>query len=113
VVGRHFFFGVGVRAAAQGPHNHRAKPSGRLLLINLRVDAERLEQYAAMLQAENIDYRHALRYYDARIPQVMRVVKADNTYTPGGESALMSSIYFFDQDGINREFNAWLPTRAD
>ena len=132
LVGQHWFFGVGdpsnpeahlamfwwkdgyqtlpdevVQPTAK-PANHRAAPVGSMLHLNLRVDADRIEEYCTRLAEMDVPFRHAVRYFDPERPHVMRAVNKFNEYGPHTEGALMSSVYVTDPSGIQIEFNAWL-----
>ena len=133
IVGQHWFFGVGdpinpeahlamfwwkdgyqdlpkelVEPSAKPP-NHRATPIGTMLHLNLRVDADRLEEYCQRLADFEIPFRHAVRYFDPDRPHVMRAVNNFDKYVAPEEGALMSSVYIDDPSGNQIEFNAWLP----
>ncbi len=133
LVGQHWFFGVGDPANPHAhlamfwwkdgyqtlpdeavlptakPANHRAAPVGSMLHLNLRVDADRIEEYCNRLGEMKIPYRHAVRYFDPERPHVMRAVNAYDEYKPLEDGALMSSVYITDPSGNQIEFNAWLP----
>jgi catechol 2,3-dioxygenase-like lactoylglutathione lyase family enzyme len=130
VIGQHWYFGVGGDGAHLAifywkdgyqtlppqqdverpkPKNPRAYPVAELMHFNLRVDADRIEEYCGKLKDEGIPFRHTVRYHDPNRPGVMTVESTDNGFTPTREGALMTSVYLSDPDGINLEFNAWLP----
>lgn len=133
LVGQHWFFGVGdpcnphahlamfwwkdgyqtlpdeaVQPTAK-PANHRAAPVGSMLHLNLRVDADKIEEYCDKLKETEIPFRHAVRYFDPERPHVMRAVNKFDEYASVEEGALMSSVYVTDPSGNQIEFNAWLP----
>jgi catechol 2,3-dioxygenase-like lactoylglutathione lyase family enzyme len=132
VVGQHWFFGVGdptnpeahlamfwwkdgyqdlpgsaVTPTAK-PTNPRATPVGSMLHLNLRVDADRIEEYCDRLTELGIPFRHAVRYLDLERPGVMRAVNNFDTYVAPEQGALMSSVYIHDPSGNQIEFNSWL-----
>jgi catechol 2,3-dioxygenase-like lactoylglutathione lyase family enzyme len=131
--GQHWFFGVGdpsnpdahiamfwwkdgyqtlpqdVVTPSAKPANRRAAPVGTILHFNLRVDADRIEEYCNRLSEMDIPFRHAIRYFDPKRPHAMRAVEAFDKYIPEEEGALMTSVYVTDPSGNQVEFNAWLP----
>ncbi|KAA0999143.1 VOC family protein [Paraburkholderia panacisoli] len=133
LIGQHWFFGVGDSSnpdahiamfwwkngyqsitSSDMPvmpkvSNPRARPIGAMLHLDLRVDPDRIEEYCEKLTKEGIDYRHIVRYQDASLPHGMRGTVSENKYMRPREGALMDSVYFFDPDGIQIEFNAWMP----
>jgi catechol 2,3-dioxygenase-like lactoylglutathione lyase family enzyme len=129
VIGQHWYFGVGGNDAhlaifywkdgyqtlsAQTterpkPANRRAYPIAELMHFNLRVDPDRIEEYCGKLKDEGIEFQHTVRYRDPERPGAMTIDTAANAFVPAREGALMTSVYFSDPDGINIEFNAWLP----
>lgn len=129
VIGQHWYFGIGGDGAhlalfywkdgyqtreqppvpRNKPANARAYPIAELMHFNLRVDADRIEEYAGLLKAERIPFTHTVRYLDPERPWQMTVESAADAFVPAREDALMTSIYFSDPDGIALEFNAWLP----
>lgn len=110
----------GMKALAT-PTNRFARPVGQLMHFNLRVDAEDLPQQAAMLSAAGIRYRHVTRYPSERSEghldgieiQGMRGITTYNEFHEPEEGWLMNSLYCFDPDGIEVEFNAWSPEWDD
>jgi len=130
VIGQHYFFGVGDKDShlalfwwrdgyqtmpddfvpeAPKATNVRASPIGKLMHFNLRVDAGRIEEYCKKLAAEDIEFKHTVRYQDPERPNLMTIEETQNGYTEVRDGALMSSVYFSDPDGIMIEFNAWMP----
>jgi catechol 2,3-dioxygenase-like lactoylglutathione lyase family enzyme len=133
VTGQHWFFGVGDRTNPEAhlamfwwkdgyqdlpaeatqpsakPANPRATPVGSMLHLNLRVDADRIEEYCKRLNDFGIGFRHTVRYQHPNKPAAMRAVDHFNEYRAPGEGALMSSVYISDPSGNLIEFNAWLP----
>ena len=133
VVGQHWFFGVGdpdnpeahlamfwwkdgyqdlpkdaVTSSAKAD-NPRATPVGSMLHLNLRVDADRIEEYCVRLKEFAIPFRHSVRYLDPERPGVMRAVNSFDEYVAPEQGALMSSVYIADPSGNQIEFNTWLP----
>ena len=128
-IGQHWYFGIGddgshlaifywkdgyqtvpqPEVGRPKPKNPRAYPVAELMHLNLRVDADRLEEYCGRLRAEGIPFKHTVRYHAPGRPGQMIVESVEDDYLPAREGALMSSVYFSDPDGINLEFNAWLP----
>ena len=129
VIGQHWYFGIGDDGShlalfywkdgyqtkpqptveRNKPANPRAYPIAELMHFNLRVDADRIEEYTQKLKAEGIPFTHTVRYHDPSRPGQMTVESAKDEFVPAREDALMTSVYFSDPDGIALEFNAWLP----
>jgi len=129
VIGQHWYFGIGDDGShlalfywkdgyqtvpqppvqRNRPANPRAYPVAELMHLNLRVDVDRIEEYCGKLKAEGIPFRHTVRYPDPARPGRMTVETVEDAFLPAREGALMTSVYFADPDGIDLEFNAWLP----
>ena len=130
VIGQHWFFGVGGDGAHLAvfywvdgyqtvppldksnrpkPTNPRAYPIAELMHFNLKVDADRIEEYCNKLLEAGIPFRHTVRYMHPTRPGVMTVENKENGFLPTRDDALMTSVYLTDPDGIELEFNAWLP----
>jgi catechol 2,3-dioxygenase-like lactoylglutathione lyase family enzyme len=129
VIGQHWYFGVGGAGAHLAifywkdgyqtvppqpferpkPANPRAYPIAELMHFNLRVDPDRIEEYCNKLKDEGIPFRHTVRYRDPERSGLMTIETVENGFVPAREDALMTSVYFSDPDGINIEFNSWLP----
>jgi catechol 2,3-dioxygenase-like lactoylglutathione lyase family enzyme len=98
-----------------------AKPIGALIHWNLRVDPENMRPYAQKLTDMGIPFRHVSRYAaDTSQMQAsglvnigMRGISSRNEYHDPEEGWLMNSIYVFDPDGVEVEFNAWAPAWRD
>ncbi|MBF4163301.1 VOC family protein [Nocardioides acrostichi] len=133
VIGQHWYFGIGDDGShlaifywkdgyqtlegekpkdTRKPANPRAYPIAELMHFNLRVDAERIEEYCEKLKEAEIPFTHTVRYRHPERDGVMTVDSVENEFLPAREGALMSSVYFSDPDGIALEFNAWFPTFA-
>jgi catechol 2,3-dioxygenase-like lactoylglutathione lyase family enzyme len=132
VIGQHWYFGIGDDGSHLAifywkdgyqtlptqpterpkPPNPRAYPIAELMHLNLRVDADRIEEYCAILKQEGIPFRHTVRYHDPDRPGLMLVENRENEFLPARDDALMTSVYFDDPDGIHLECNAWLPAFA-
>lgn len=88
-----------------------------VLHLNLRVVPENLRPYAEKLTALGLPYRHVTRYHahdsekqaTGLVTQGMRGITSLNEYHEPEEGWLMNSIYVFDPDGIEVEFNSWSP----
>lgn len=99
------------------PPNRFARPIGGMLHLNLRVVPENLRPYAEKLTALGLPYRHVTRYHahdsekqaTGLVTQGMRGITSLNEYHEPEEGWLMNSIYVFDPDGIEVEFNSWSP----
>lgn len=99
----------------KGPANRFAKPIGSMLHLNFRVDADQMRPYGEKLQAMGVPFRHVSRYAcDKNKVQAtglvnigQRGITSMNEYHEPEENWLMNSIYVFDPDGIEIEFNAW------
>lgn len=98
-----------------------AKPIGSLIHFNLRVDATKMREYAGKLTAMGVPFRHVTRYAakdsalqaSGLVNVGMRGITTRNEYHQPEEDWLMDSIYVFDPDGIEVEFNAWAPAWRD
>ncbi|MBB1632478.1 VOC family protein [Cupriavidus sp. UME77] len=99
------------------PANRFARPIGGMLHLNLRVAPENLRPYAEKLTNMGIPYRHVTRYHTevsekqatGLVTQGMRGITSRNEYHEPQEGWLMNSVYVFDPDGIEVEFNSWSP----
>lgn len=99
------------------PANRFARPVGGMLHLNLRVAPENLRSYAEKLTALGLPYRHVTRYRTdisekqatGLVTQGMRGITTKNEYHEPEEGWLMNSVYVFDPDGIEVEFNSWSP----
>ncbi|MFC9838786.1 VOC family protein [Rhodococcus sp. NPDC127530] len=129
VIGQHWYFGVGNDGSHLAlfywkdgyqtvpgrpghpvkPINKRAYPIAELMHFNLRVDADRIEEYCDRLKSVDIPFSHTVRYENPERPGQLVAEKRENEFLPAREGALMSSVYFTDPDGIELEFNAWFP----
>ena len=99
------------------PANRFARPVGGMLHLNLRVSPENMRPYAKKLNEMGMPFRHVTRYHADRsekqptglVTAGMRGITTRNTYHEPQEGWLMNSIYVFDPDGIEVEFNSWAP----
>lgn len=99
------------------PANRFARPIGGMLHLNLRVLPENLRPYAEKLTAMNLPFRQVTRYAvdvaekqaTGLVTQGMRGITTRDEYHEPEEGWLMNSIYVFDPDGIEVEFNSWAP----
>lgn len=88
-----------------------------MIHINFRVDAENLRDYAEKLSEMGVPYRHVTRYATDKsemqatgiVNVGMRGLSSANRYHEPDPDWLMNSVYVFDPDGIEVEFNAWAP----
>jgi len=98
-----------------------AKPIGSMIHINLRVDAECLQEYAGKLSSMGVPFRHVTRYAaeesemqaSGLVNVGMRGITSRNEYHEPEPDWLMNSVYVIDPDGIEVEFNAWAPAWRD
>lgn len=97
------------------PPNKFAKPIGSMIHLNFKVDADKLQPYAQKLSDIGLRFRQVTRYatdeselQNSGLVNVgMRGITTWNEYHQPEEGWLMNSIYIFDPDGIEIEFNAW------
>jgi catechol 2,3-dioxygenase-like lactoylglutathione lyase family enzyme len=90
---------------------------GGMLHLNLRVSPENMRPYAKKLNEMGMPFRHVTRYHADRsekqptglVTAGMRGITTMNTFHEPQEGWLMNSIYVFDPDGIEVEFNSWAP----
>jgi catechol 2,3-dioxygenase-like lactoylglutathione lyase family enzyme len=100
------------------PANRFARPVGSILHLNLRVSPDNMRPYAEKLTKMEMPFRHVTRYHANRnekqatglVTEGMRGITSSNTYHEPQEGWLMNSIYVFDPDGIEVEFNSWAPS---
>lgn len=103
--------------ADRKPPNRFARPIGGMLHLNLRVAPENLRPYAEKLEKLGIPYRQVTRYgteasetqATGLVTKGMRGITTRNAYHDPEEGWLMNSVYVFDPDGIEVEFNTWSP----
>ena len=104
-------------SSGKKPKNRFARPIGGMLHLNLRVSPQNMRPYAEKLTKIGLPYRHVTRYHSERsekqgtglVTGGMRGITSMNSYHEPEEGWLMNSIYVFDPDGIEVEFNAWAP----
>lgn len=104
-------------SAGGKPANRFARPIGGMLHLNLRVAPENLGPYAEKLGQLGIPYRQVTRYRagisekqaTGLVTKGMRGITTRNAYHEPEEGWLMNSVYVFDPDGIEVEFNTWSP----
>lgn len=97
------------------PANPFARPVGAAMHVNLRLDFENLRRCCERLTELGIPYRHVTRYpsdtseghLGGILVQGMRGTTTRNEYHEPEDGWLMTSVYVFDPDGIEVEFNAW------
>jgi hypothetical protein len=88
-----------------------------MLHLNLRVTPENMRPYAEKLTQLGLPYRQVTRYEAPRseqqatglVTQGMRGITTRSEYHEPDAGWLMNSIYVFDPDGIEVEFNSWAP----
>ena len=103
------------------PANPLAKPIGALIHFNFRVDAAKLPACAQKLTDLGVPFRHVTRYAADRsemqatgiVNVGMRGISSNNRYHEPEAGWLMNSVYVFDPDGVEVEFNAWAPAWRD
>jgi catechol 2,3-dioxygenase-like lactoylglutathione lyase family enzyme len=108
-------------SSGKKPKNRFARPIGGMLHLNLRVLPENMRPYAEKLTRIGLPYRHVTRYNSERnekqgaglVTGGMRGITSMNEYHEPQEGWLMNSIYVFDPDGIEVEFNTWAPSWRD
>ncbi|MBB1628340.1 VOC family protein [Achromobacter sp. UMC71] len=106
------------KAEGKKPPNPFARPIGGMLHLNLRVAPEDLPVYAAKLTELGLPYRQVTRYRNddaaqkqatGLVTEGMRGTTTRDEYHQPEEGWLMNSIYVFDPDGNEVEFNSWSP----
>lgn len=108
-------------SSGKKPKNRFARPVGGMLHLNLRVSPEHLRPYAEKLTKMGLPFRHVTRYNvepseqkrSAFTTAGMRGITSMNEYHEPEEGWLMNSVYVFDPDGIEVEFNSWAPGWRD
>jgi catechol 2,3-dioxygenase-like lactoylglutathione lyase family enzyme len=128
---QHFYFGVG----GDNPEAHIAifafknlahgsgvatdpRQPGAFLHFNLRVDADKIEEYCAQLSKAEYPFTQITRYnldpnnLPTRESQIKhqrtwRVKTTINEYHAPEADCLMNSVFITDPDGVKLEFNAW------
>jgi catechol 2,3-dioxygenase-like lactoylglutathione lyase family enzyme len=108
-------------SSGKKPKNRFARPIGGMLHLNLRVLPENMRPYAEKLTKIGLPFRHVTRYNSERsekqgaglVTRGMRGITSMNEYHEPQEGWLMNSIYVFDPDGIEVEFNTWAPSWRD
>jgi catechol 2,3-dioxygenase-like lactoylglutathione lyase family enzyme len=134
---QHFYFGVG----GDNPEAHIAifafrelvpesgipggmRQPGAFLHFNLRVDADRIEEYCHRLLDAGYPFKQITRYpVDPDNPPsretqpgdhlTWRVKTTRNAYHQPERDWLMNSVFLSDPDGVQLEFNAWSDAWAD
>ena len=128
---QHFYFGVG----GDNPEAHIAifafrdfvsesgvprdlRQPGAFLHFNLRVDADRIEEYCRQLRDAGHPFKQVTRYpidpnnpptpeTQSRDRLTWRIKTTRNDYHDPESGWLMNSVYLTDPDGVRLEFNAW------
>lgn len=101
--------------AGEKPANRYARPVGKMMHVNLRVDARDMRAQAERFEELGIPYRHVTRspseisqgHLGGIEIQGMSGVTTQNSYHEPEDGWLMNSIYIHDPDGIEIEFNCW------